>query len=190
MLDKIMEMVGGDALNEITSKAGISLDQAKQMLPFAKDSLEEGISQEVKTGNMENLLGMFNSAGSSGLMNNGLFGNIKNMFMKKIMTNMGLPESIAGLAANSGLGSIVGNLAGKLRADGDNDDVNMSNITNILGGGGAAGILGSLLGKGGGIMDSVKDVAGGLLGGDSKKEEQGGGLLGGLKDAAGGLFGK
>ena len=210
MLGKIMEMVGGDALNEMVGKAGISLDQAKAMLPLATDSLEEGISNEVKGGNLDGLLGMLNSAGGSGLMNNGIFSSIKGLFMKKIMTKMGLPESIAGLAAGSGLSSLVGGLAGKLREDGDNDDINADNLMNVLGGGG--GLLGGLLGKAGGLlggakglaggilggaadgagglMDKVKDVAGDLLGGDDKKDDddKGGGLLGGLKDAAGGLF--
>jgi len=138
MLDKIMEMVGGDALNEMTSKAGISMDQAKQMLPLAQDSLQEGIMSQITGGDKEGLLGMFSSAlgGGSGLASNGIFGSIKGMFMKKIMTNMGLPESVAGLAAGSGLSSLVGGIAGKLSDDGDNDGIDMSNIMNVLGGGG------------------------------------------------------
>lgn len=201
MLDKIMDLVGGDALNEITSKAGISMDQAKEMLPLAGESLQEGLMSEVTGGNTDGIMGMFQSAlggGGGGLMSNGIFGSIKAMFMKKIMTKMGLPESVAGLAAGSGLSSMIGGLAGKMSDDGDNDGIDMSNIMNVLGmGGGAAGLLGGLMGggdsAGGGLMDSLKDAAGGLLGGndsegDSKKD--GGGLLGGLKDAAGGLFGK
>jgi len=194
MLDKIMEMVGGDALNEITSKAGISMDQAKEMLPLAKDSLQEGLMSQVTSGNTDGLLGMFQSVAGGGLANNGIFGSIKGLFMKKIMTNMGLPESVAGLAAGSGLSSIVGSLAGKMQEDGDNDDIGVGNIMSVLGGGGASGVLGSLLGKategGGGLVDGLKDAAGGLLGGADAAKSEAGGLLGNLKDAAGGLFGK
>jgi len=97
---------------------------------------------------------------------------------------MGLPESVAGLAAGSGLSSIVGGIAGKLSDDGDNDGIDMSNIMNVLGGGGAAGLLGGLMGggPGGGLMDNLKDAAGGLLGSDDKKDDDngGGGLLGKL----------
>ena len=188
MLDKIMETLGGDALNEMTSKAGISMDQAKQMLPLAQDSLKEGLMSQVTGGNMDGLLGMFNG-GSSGLMSNGIFGSIKGMFMKKIMTNMGLPESVAGLAAGSGMGSLISGITGMLKADGDNDDVDASNIMNVLGGGGAAGMLGSLLGgSGGGMMDNLKDAAGSILGGEDKSEEKKDGLLDNLKDVAGGFF--
>jgi hypothetical protein len=59
MLDKIMEMVGGDAISAITEKAGISTDQAKQMLPFAQESLQEGLMSQVTGGNMDGVLDMF-----------------------------------------------------------------------------------------------------------------------------------
>ena len=187
MLDKIMDMVGGDALESMTSKAGISLDQAKEMLPFAKDSLEEGLMTEVKSGNTDGLLGLFNSVAGGDLLNNGIFKMIKGLFMKKIMTNMGLPESVAGLAAGSGLGSIIGNLAGKMRDDGDHDGIDASNLMNVLGQGGAAGLLGNLMGgKGGGLLDSVSDLAGNMLGGKNEPKKEEGGILGNL----GGLFGK
>jgi len=190
MLDKIMEMVGGNALNEITSKTGVSMDQAQQMLPLAKESLEEGLMSQITGGNSEGILGMFNSVAGGGLANNGIFQSVKGMFMQKIMTSIGLPESVAGLAAGTGMTSMIGGITGLLKDDGDNDGIDMSNIMNVLGGGGAAGMLGSLMGgSGGGLMDNLKDAAGGLLGGEDKKEE-GGGLLDNLKDAAGGFFGK
>lgn len=187
MLDKIMEMVGGQALESITSKAGISMDQAKQMLPLAQDSLQDGLMSQITGGNVDNLIGMFNSAGGDGLMNNPIFSGIKSMFMKKIMTSIGLPESVAGLAAGSGMGSIIGSISGLLKQDGDNDDINVSNIMNVLGGGGAAGVLGSLLGGGGegGVMDNIADVAGDLLGGGDTQKKKGG--IGGF---LGKLFGK
>jgi len=201
MLDKIMEMVGGDALNEITSKAGISMDQAKQMMPLAQESLQEGLMSQVTGGNTEGLLGMFNSAtgGGGGLMSNGIFGSIKGMFMKKIMTNMGIPESVAGLAAGAGMSSMIGNITGMLQQDGDNDDINVSNIMNVLGGGGAAGMLGGLLGgEAGGALGGLKDAAAGLMGGAKDTADGAGGLAEDVKDAAvdklkdiaGGLFGK
>jgi len=181
-----MEMVGGQALESITSKTGISMDQAKQMLPLAQDSLQDGLMSQITGGNVDSLIGMFNSAGGDGLMNNPIFGGIKNMFMKKIMTSIGLPESVAGLAAGSGMGSIIGGISGLLKQDGDNDDINVSNIMNVLGGGGASGVLGSILGGGeGGVMDNIADVAGDLLGGGDKQEKKGG--IGGL---LGKLFGK
>jgi len=204
MLDKIMEMVGGDALNAITSKAGISADQAQQMLPLAQDSLQEGLMSQLTSGNTDGILGMFNSVAGGGLENNGIFGSIKGLFMQKVMSGMGLPESVAGLAAGSGLSSIIGGLSGMLQADGDNDDIDASNIMNVLGGGSAGGALGSLLGAvtggAGGVGDllgkavggakdgagGIADVAGDLLGGSGDVADKAGDLLGGITK----MFGK
>ncbi len=177
MLDKIMEMVGGDAISAITEKAGVSADQAKEMLPLAGESLKEGLMSQVTGGNVDGLLGMFKSVSGGGLESNGIFGGIKKMFMTKVMSSMGLPESVAGLVAGSGMGSIIGNLAGKISADGDTDDIDASSLMNVLGGG-DGGMLGNITGMlggdaGGGMMDSLKDAAKGKLG-----------------DIAGGLFGK
>lgn len=176
MIDKILEMVGGDAVKAMTSKAGISMDQAKEMLPLAGESLQEGLMSQVTGGNLDGVLGMFKSFDGGGLENNSLFGGIKNMFMKKIMTNMGLPDSIAGLVANSGLTNIIGSLTGMIKDDGDTNDIDAGSLMNVLGGdkGMLGNIAGSLLGgKTGGAMDSLKDAAKGKLG-----------------DIAGGLFGK
>lgn len=179
MLDKIMDMVGGDAISAITEKAGVSADQAKAMMPLAGESLQEGLMSQITGGNVDGVLGMFKSVTGGGLESNGIFGGIKNMFMKKVMTNMGLPESVAGLVAGSGMGSIIGNLAGKIQEDGDTDDIDAGSLMNVFGGGG--GMLGSIAGmlggsdnkSDGGVVDNLKDAA-----------------LGKLGDIAGGLFGK
>jgi len=188
MFDKIMEAVGGDALSQITSQAGVTPEQAKEMMPLAQESLQEGITSNM--GNTEGLLGMFNSAGGSGLMSNGIFGSIKGLFMQKIMTKMGLPSSVAGLAAGAGMGSMIGGISNMLKSDGDNDGIDASNIMNVLGGGGAAGMLGSLMGGAtegaGGALGGLKDAAAGLMGGAT---EGAGGALDGLKDAAAGAMG-
>lgn len=181
-----MEAVGGDALSQITSQAGVTPEQAQEMLPLAQESLQEGLTSEISSGNTEGLLGMFNSAGGGGLASNGIFGTVKGLFMQKIMGKMGLPESVAGLAAGAGMGSMIGGISNMLKSDGANDDIDSSNIMNVLGGGGAAGMLGGLMGNAGGALGGLKDAAAGLVGGAT---DGAGGALGGLKDAASGLLG-
>ena len=167
MLDKIMEMVSGDALNAMTEKAGVSMNQAKQILPLAGDSLQEGLMSQVTRGNVDGVLGMFKSFTGGGLESNDIFGSIKNLFMKKVMTSMGLPEPVAGLIAGTGMTSIIGNLAGKIQADGDTNDIDAASLMNVLGGG--EGMLGSIAGmvggnKEGGMVDNLKDAAADKLG--------------------------
>lgn len=201
MLDKIMDSIGGGVAEQIAGKAGISMDQAKGMLPFAQESLQEGLMEQVTGGNVSGLLGMFQGAtgGGGGLMSNGIFGGIKAMFMKKIMTNMGLPESVAGLAAGTGMSSMIGSLAGKMQEHGDTNDIDAGSLMGVLGVGGdaggmlgkAAGMLGGLTGgaadAGGGIMDAASDLLGGATGGAADAGES---AVDKAKDMLGGIFGK
>ena len=149
MLDKLMESIGGDVISSITEKAGISADQAKEVLPIATDTLQSGLMKEVTGGNISGILGMFNSG--SGLASNGLFGSLKNMLVQNIMTKMGLPPAVAALVGGSGLESMVGGLFGKLK--GDSGEVTQDSLMSNLG-----------LGGGGGLMDAAKDLAKGKLG--------------------------
>ena len=201
MLDKIMESLGGGIAEQIAGKAGVSLDQAKGMLPFAQESLQEGLMSQVTGGNLSGLLGMFKGAtgGGGGLMDNPIFGSIKAMFMKKVMTNMGIPESIAGLAAGTGMSSLIVGLAGKMVSHGDTDEIDAGSLMSVLGvGGDAGGILGKAAGMLGGLtgggddspMDAAKDLLGGLMGGGDDKKDDDDSPLDQAKDLLGGFFGK
>ena len=200
MLDKIMESISGGVAEQIAGKAGVSLDQAKSMMPMAQESLSEGLMSQVTGGNLDGLLGMFKSVtgGDSTLTNNPIFSSIKGMFMKKVMTNMGLPESVAGLAAGTGMSSMISGLAGKMVSHGDTDDIDLGSLMGVLGVGGdaggmlgkAAGMLGGLTGGGNdSAMDSAKDLLGGLMGGGDDKKDDGDSTMDKAKDLLGGLGG-
>ena len=161
MLDKIMEMVSEDALNAITEKAGVSKDQVSQILPLAGDSLQEGLMSQLTGGNVEGVLGMFKSFTGGELESNDIFGDIKGIFMKKVMTNIGLSEPVARLVADSGMTSIIGNLSDMIQADGDTNNINASSLMNVLGGDKRIlGIIAGMVGgnKKEGLIDNFKDT--------------------------------
>jgi hypothetical protein len=106
------------------------------------------------------------------------------MFMKKIMTNMGIPESIAGLAAGAGMSSIIGGLTSQIKGAGDTDDIDASSLMSVLGGGGGAmDMLGKAAGMLGGFGENSADKAG-------DAGNAAGGLADKAKDLLGGFFGK
>lgn len=192
MLDKLMESFGGDVISQITEKAGISADQAKEVLPIAQESLQSGLMEQVTGGNMDGILGMFNSAGGNGLMNNPLFSGIKAQFMQGIMTKMGLPESVAGMVAGTGMSSIIGNLAGKFGGAGSVDSNSLMSGLGLGGGGGlmdmATNMAKDKMGDLGGLGDKLTGEGGGLV--DKLGDAAKGGLADKLGGIAGGLFGK
>ena len=125
MLDKLFENIGGDVISQITEKAGINAEQAQQVLPLAKESFEEKISEEVTGGQLDNILGMFQGN------QNSLFDGIKQQFLGKIMGQLGLPESVAGLVANTGLQSIISQVSGMIGGDGG--EIDQSKLLSALG---------------------------------------------------------
>ena len=189
MLDQLMNSIGGDVISSLTEKAGITAEQAEQVMPVAQETLQEGLMKEAASGNVEGILGMFNSG--DGMESNGLFGSLKGMFVQNIMTKIGLPAPVAAMVAGTGLTGILGGLAGKMGGAGN---ITQDGLMSSLGMGGAGGLMDAakvLMGDGadagGGLMDAAK----GLLGDSADAGE---GLADAAKDKlgdiAGGIFGK
>ena len=155
MLDKLFESFGGDVISNLTEKAGISTDQAKKVLPIAQDSIQEGLMEQVTKGNIGGILDMFNSG--KGMSDNPIFGSIKGMFLKGIMSKLGLPSGIANMVAGSGLENIMGSLTGVLK--GDDGKVTQDGIMDKLDLGGGIGDIAKNFAK-----DKFKDITGGLFG--------------------------
>ena len=153
MLDKLFESFGGDVVGSIAEKAGISMDQAKSILPVAQESIQDGLMKEVTGGNVSGILGMFNSG--SGMSGNPIFGGIKKMFMANMMSKLGLPSGVATMVSGFGLESIMGKLGGVLGGGGE---VTESGLMDKLGmGGGLGDIAKNIAG------DKLKDITGGLF---------------------------
>lgn len=151
MLDKLMQSIQGDVMGSLTEKTELSADQAEKVLPIAKESIQSGLTDQVKAGNISGILEMFNSSGSS-LLNNSIFGGIKQTFITAIIKKLNLPAPLAGMVANVGLGKILESIAGK--AKGNDGAVSQEGLMSTLGleGGGLGDIAKGML----------KDKLGGL----------------------------
>jgi len=159
MLDNLLDGLKDNFAGAVAEKAGVSMDQATSMFPIAKDAVSSGLMEKVSGGGISDILGMFNGGGDA--PSGGIMDTIKAQITKGIMTKMGLPESIAGLAAGAGAGNLLGGLGDMLK--GDDGQVSESGLMDKLGGGAIGDIA----------KDMLKDKLGGGIGG-----------------AIGGLFGK
>jgi len=155
MLDKLFESVSGELIQNVTEKTGISMDQAKQMLPIAQESVGAGLLEQVQGGNLDGIMGMLNSG--SGMSDNPIFAAIQGKLLSGVMTKLGLPEQVASLASTIGLESIFGQLTAMLTNDEGN--VEASGLMDMIGGGDAMDIAKKIAG------DKLGDALGGALGG-------------------------
>ncbi|MEM9991206.1 MAG: hypothetical protein AAF738_05540 [Bacteroidota bacterium] len=162
MLDSIFNSIGENVINTLIEKTGLSLDQAKEVLPIGQETLQSGLMEQVTKGNLGAIIGMLNSGGKAGeLQENPMFGMLKNMFVQNIMSKMGLSESLASAAGNTGMESMIGS------------------ITALVGGTG--NVTEDSLKEGLGLDGGIADLAGNMLKGK---------LGGAAGNMLGGLFGK
>ncbi len=155
MLDKLFESFGGDVITSLTEKAGITTDQAKEVLPIAQESIQSGLLEQVTRGNINEILSMFNSGSS--MSDNPIFGSIKSVFLSGIISKLGLPSSVANIIAGDGLEGIMGNLTGVLK--GDDGKVTEDGIMDKLGLNGGIGDMAKDV-----LKDKLGDITGGLFG--------------------------
>lgn len=175
MLDSIIGAVKGQVVSAITEKTGLNVGQAEQAVPLAQESVTEGITNAISGGNVDGIVGMLQSAvggggGGGGLVQNMVYKSIAGNFIGKLTSKLGLGEGMAGTISSIALPMIMSKLGGATQAAGDTEGIDAGSMMSalgldagsLLGGGGAAGMLGK---------------AAGMLG---KKDGDGGGLAGGL----------
>lgn len=149
MLDNLFDSIKDQVVDSITGETELNQEQAVSMLPLAKESLQNGLLDQVKSGNLEGILGMFNSSGGN-LMNNSIFDSIKQQLIGLVTEKLGISSTVATMAANVGLSKIIGSISNQAQ-DGSGA------ITQ-------EGLL-STLGMGGGIEDIAKNMLKDKLGG-------------------------
>ncbi len=153
MLDGIFDSIKGQVTDTIKEKAGLDATQAEASMGAAKESISEGLMGAVSGGDMSSVMGMF-SGGD--MAQNGLFKSISNNFVGKLVSNVGIPESMAGMVSASALPMIMNKIKGTV--SNDNGEVDQNSLMSNLGMD-SSGMMDSMKDK---AMDAVKDKMGGL----------------------------
>lgn len=163
-----MSAVKGQVVSQIAAKTGLNVGQAEQTIPLAKQSVTEGLTSAVTSGNVDGILGMLKSAtggaGGGDLMSNMVYKGIAGNFIGKLTSSLGLGDGVAGTISSVALPMIMSKLGNATQSAGDSDGIDASSLMGVLGMD-AGGLLGN---------------ASKLLGGNSDGGSGGGGLLGGL----------
>ena len=172
MLDSIFSAVKGQVVSQIAAKTGLDMGQAEQTIPLAKESVTEGLTSAVSSGNVDGILGMLKSAtggtgGGGDLMSNMVYKGIAGNFIGKLTSKLGLGDGVASTISSMALPMIMSKLGSATQSAGDSDGIDASSLMGVLG-----------MDAGGMLGGAAK-----FFGGDDKKDGDGsggGGLLGGL----------
>ncbi|CAH0999278.1 hypothetical protein LEM8419_00576 [Neolewinella maritima] len=172
MLDSLIDAAKGQLVATLTQKTGLQPAQAEQSVPLAKESITEGLTSAVSSGNIGSILDMVKgAAGSStgggaagGLLQNAVYQSIAGNFISKLTGKLGIPASMAQTVSSYALPFIMSKLAGRAQEAGDTQEIDKGSLLSVLGldAGGLLGKAGDLLG--GGKSDSDGGSGGGLGG--------------------------
>lgn len=191
MLDQLVQLVRDSAQETVVANPDIPNEQNDAVIGEASHSIASGLQEALASGNVKDVMGLFNSNGqvdNSNPVVNNISGNLISSLKEKFNLNGSSAAAIAGSLIPSVLGSLV-----KKTNDPSDNGFSLDGIFSSLTGGSSQGLnLSSLLGKFAGGLDKdgdgdvdLQDMMGMISNG--AKQQQGNGGLGGL---LGGIFGK
>lgn len=191
MLDQLVQLVRDSAQETVVANPAIPNEQNDAVIGEASHSIASGLQEALASGNVKDVMGLFNSNGQVD-NNNPVVNNISGNLISSLTEKFNLNGSTAAAIAGSLIPSVLGSLVKKTNDPSDNG-FSLDGIFSSLTGGSTQGLnLGGLLGKFAGGLDKdgdgdvdLQDMVGMISNG--AKQQQGSGGLGGL---LGGIFGK
>lgn len=149
MLEKIMDLVKGQAMDTVGGMDGIPEDKKSAAVETTAHSLVDGLKKYATPDNLSaitSLLGMGRSGGGTGGMVQGLESGVVSALTSKV----GLSPSIAQTIASTVIPAVMSLLKNKV----DDDNEPGFNLESLVGslagkssGGGVMGMLGNIFGK-------------------------------------------
>jgi len=192
MLEELFNLVKGNAQETVINNPAVPNEQNEAVIASATHTVAEELQNTLAGGGAQNVLSLFNSGNSGGLLNNPIVSNMINSFTNKLTNDHGVaPAQASGIAGN-----LIPDILGKLinRTNDPNDKgFDLGSIISSLTGGSTSGgstggfDLGGILGKFSGGLDTdgdgkveLSDIMSKITGGAKQAQAQqssGGGLM-------------
>ena len=170
MIDQLKKLVENYAGDEIIRNSEVPDEKNEAAIEAVTSGISDGLQQEVKQGNFEGLLSMFQQGGTSKLASNPAVSGIVNNVVSSLSTKLGISPQIAQTIAASLIPKVMSSFVNKTNDPDDKDFDLQDMLKNFSGGDGLD--IGDILGKfsggsqssssgGGGIGDMLGKVLGG-----------------------------
>jgi len=145
MLNTIVKNIAPEVLSAVTGKFGLNQEMGNKAVDTTKESLQEGVSNEISKGNLDGLLSMFNSGGTG--ESNSTFQSLSSKLSGDYIQKLGLSPDIASQISRHVLPLVLNKISTMLGGKGDRESV-----TEALSTGGLLSKAGDLLGGLGNIF--------------------------------------
>lgn len=145
MLNTIVKNIAPEVLSAVTEKFGLNQEMGEKAVDTTKESLQEGVSNEISKGNLDGLLSMFNNGGAG--TSNSTFQSLSSKLSGDYIQKLGLSPDLASQISQYVLPLVMNKISSMLGGK-----VDKESLTNALSKGGLLGKAGDLLGGLGSIF--------------------------------------
>ena len=144
MLDSLLSIGKGQLAKMLTDQTGLQEDKTDQAIEVTKDTVGNGLKDELIKGNFGGVMDLFNGNAPT-TTSNPIVSGITNNLVSNLASKVGIPEGIASQVANIAIPFVMN----KISSDETGKASNEQDLVEKLGMGGDSGIGGMLKGLGG-----------------------------------------
>lgn len=155
MIDKLINLVKQNAGDEIIKNPAIPNDKNDEAMREVGAEINNGLEEEARQGNVQNLISMFKGQTSGGLSSNPLTSSIIGRVAGKFASKFGIPESTAASIAAGIVPKVLNQFINKTNDPNDNEFDLQDVLKNFTGNSNVGDLLGQVTGGKGGIGETI-----------------------------------
>lgn len=155
MIDKLIDLVKQNAGDEIVNNPAIPNEKNDEAIREAGIEINNGLQEEARQGNVQNLISMFKGHTAGGLSSNPATSSIIGRVAGKLAAKFGIPESTASSIAASLVPKVLNQFINKTNDPNDNDFNLQDVLKNFTGNSNVGDLLGQVTGGKGGIGETI-----------------------------------
>jgi hypothetical protein len=158
MIDQLIKLVQENAGDAIVKNKAIPDQHNASAINEVGTQLFNGLQEQAKQGNIQQIVSMFKSGGASNLTNNPVVSQLINKVAASLGSKFGVSPQAAQQIATSLLPTVLSKFVSKTNDPNDND-FDLQDVMKNFGGGNVGDLLGKLggssSGAGGGLGDTL-----------------------------------
>ena len=155
MIDKLINLVRQNAGDEIERNPAIPNEQNDEAMREMGKEINNGLEEEARQGNIQNLISMFKGNTSGGLSSNPTTRSIIGRVAGKFAAKFGIPESTAAGIADSLVPKVLNQFINKTNDPNDREFDLQDVLKNFTGNSNVGDLMGQFTGGKGGIGETI-----------------------------------
>lgn len=160
MIDKLVNLIRQNAGDEIERNPAIPDEHNEEAMRVAGTEIHDGIQQEARQGNIQNIVAMFKGNTSGGLSNNPMVTSIIGNIAKKFSARFGISPEVGTKVAAALVPKVLNQFINKTNDPNDKEFELQDVLKNFTGNSQVGDLMGQLTGSEGGLGNAI----GGMFG--------------------------